>query len=110
MFQKWQIKEHASLSSIPDSVLCHAECSLNHLEKYGIMIKISTAMDNIDNIIIKIKTHLKNAEESQKKEPLSAADIKKLEKEIDKLIDLLKHYNTTRWTLTSFFMTISFGI
>src|SRR3989338_6836943 len=67
-------------------------------------------MDNIDKIISEIKSRIKEAEDFQKNEPLSNAAIKRLEKEIDKLIDLLKHYSTTRWTLTSFFMTVSFGI
>lgn len=67
-------------------------------------------MDNIDHIITQIKNRIREAEESQKKEPLSNAAVKRLEKEIDKLIDLLKHYSTLRWTITSFFMTVGFGI
>lgn len=67
-------------------------------------------MDNIDNIIIQIKNCIKNAEEAQAKEPLSNVAIQRLEKEIDKLIDLLKHYSTLRWTISSFFMSLSFGV
>lgn len=41
---------------------------------------------------------------------LSSAIRTRLEKEFFELVNLLKHYTTLRWTVTSFFMTLSFGI
>lgn len=50
------------------------------------------------------------AKQSDEDKTLSAPVRARLEKEFFELVSLVKHYNTTRWTVTSFFMTVSFGV
>lgn len=50
------------------------------------------------------------AQQSDQDKILSPVVRKRLEKEFFELVNVLKHYTTLRWTITSFFMTLSFGI